>query len=144
MARGVRCWACRVARTENGRTCDPCRAEFAADRCRAKGCRQQGGNGQFGQMCSHHAEQLGAVAVELGNRRVRGVGELLENQIRVGLAQMSPKLPCRPFPEAKRAAPAAPSDTKDGKPLYHSLRIASRSVSPSCAYTERRSARMQS
>jgi len=34
--------------------------------------------------------------------------------------------------EAKRAAPAAPSISKAGKPLYHSLRIASRRGRPCC------------
>src|SRR5258706_4045382 len=57
--------------------------------------------------------------------------------------QISSKFPCRPLPEANRAAPAAPSALNAGIPSYHSLRIASRSVSPSCLYTERRSARMQ-
>src|SRR5258708_19536099 len=51
--------------------------------------------------------------------------------------QISPKSPCRPLPEANRAAPAAPSALNAGMPSYHSLRIASPSPSPSSISTQR-------
>jgi DNA-directed RNA polymerase subunit beta len=46
-----------------------------------------------GEVVFEHGEESKKITIDdidhLGNRRVRGVGELLENQIRVGLAQMS-------------------------------------------------------
>jgi DNA-directed RNA polymerase subunit beta len=46
-----------------------------------------------GEVSFEHDDEVKKVSIDdidhLGNRRVRGVGELLENQIRVGLAQMS-------------------------------------------------------